>query len=151
MKADADPLEAEWTFRAYQKFIEDLSARFGGRVHSTAGDGAVVYFDDCTRAFCAARTIQTEVGDFNLNVSRLKAPFRLRIGLHCGTVAGELEKVEFTEVIDIAAHVESHSQVGGILVTDPVATHLEGEALAELKETIDGYKVYMALNPTLGP
>ncbi|HRI43724.1 MAG TPA: adenylate/guanylate cyclase domain-containing protein [Fimbriimonadaceae bacterium] len=151
MKAEADPLEAEWTFRAYQKFIEDIATRFGGRIHSTAGDGAVAYFDDCTRAFAAARTIQTEVGDFNVKVSRLKSPFRLRIGLHCGTIAGELEKVEFTEVIDIAAHVESHSQVGGILVTDPVSSHLEGEALAELKDTVDGFKVFMSLNPTLGP
>jgi class 3 adenylate cyclase len=151
MKAEADPLEAEWTFRAYQKFIEDVVTRFGGRIHSTAGDGAVAYFDDCTRAFAAARTIQTEVGDFNLKVSRLKSPFRLRIGLHCGTIAGELEKVEFTEVIDIAAHVEANSQVGGILVTEPVAGHLEGEALAELKDTVDGFKVFMALNPTLGP
>ncbi|MBX7133983.1 MAG: hypothetical protein K1X67_15020 [Fimbriimonadaceae bacterium] len=151
MKAEADPLVAEWTFREYQRFLADIVARFGGRVHSTAGDGAVMYFSDPACGFRAAQTIQTEVGDFNTNVSKLKSPFRLRIGLHSGAVAGEIEKVQFTEVIDIAAHVEAASQVGGICVTEPVADLLEGERLAELKDTVDGFKVYLALNPTLGP
>lgn len=151
MKSEADPLVGEYTFREYQKFIADTSAPFGGRIHSTAGDGAVVYFDDCQKGFMAARAIQTEIAEFNQNVSKLPSPFRLRIGLHCGSIAGDLEKVEFTEVIDIAAHVEAASQVGGILVTEPVARFLEGERLAELRETIDGYKVFLALNPMIGP
>ena len=151
MKAEADPLVAEWTFREYQRFLAEIVARFGGRVHSTAGDGAVMYFSDPSCGFRAAQTIQTEVGEFNTTVSKLKSPFRLRIGLHSGPVAGEIEKVQFTEVIDIAAHVEAASQVGGICVTEPVATLLEGERLAELRETVDGFKVFLALNPTLGP
>lgn len=148
MKAESDPLVAEWSFREYQKFIESISARWGGSVHATSGDGAVVAFQSPNEAFAAARAIQREVDPFNRNVNRLALPFRLRIGLHVGYLQGELDDVEFTEVIDIAAHIEAAAPVGGIALSKAVADALEGEGLAQIKETIDGHDVYFALNPT---
>jgi len=50
--------------------------------------------------------------------------------------------------VDIAAHVEAASPVGGIAMTDRVANALEGESLAQVAEPIDGWHVYFALNPT---
>lgn len=150
MKArEPDPYVVEWTFREYQRFIEQVAARHAGTVHSTAGDGAVVAFHRARDAFAAARQIQSEVSEFNRTVNRLKLPFRLRIGLHQGEIVGELSKVEYTAVIDIAAHIEGVAPVGGIALTEAVARDLEGEPLAELKDAVDGYHVYVALNPTL--
>lgn len=148
MKSQADPLVAEWSFRAYQQFIETTCKRWSGAVHDTTGDGAVVAFPTPNDAFAAARAIQSEIGHFNKSTNRLAMPFRLRIGLHVGVIQGELDEVEFTEVIDIAAHVERVSPVGGIALTKPVAESLESEALASLRDLVDGYEVFVALNPT---
>lgn len=150
MKSKSDPLVAEWSFRAYQEFLANMVASHQGRIHSTAGDGAVAAFDSAEDAFQCARAIQTYVVDFNQNVNRLRDPFRLRIGLHCG-VSGELDEVQFAAVIDIAAHIEAASQVGGIAVTGAVAERLPDHRFAELHQTIDEQRVLVALNPTLDP
>lgn len=151
MKAEADPLKAEWSFREYQKLIGTVSARFSGQIHSTAGDGAVVAFQCCADAFIAARSLQTEIVQFNHKVNRLKSPFRLRIGLHAGNVAGEIGTVQFSEVIDIAAHAEEKAPIGGIALTVPVASQLSDQRLAKLEDSVDGYGLFLALNPTLDP
>lgn len=151
MKASADPLVAEWSFRAYQEFIAEHVRACGGSIYSTAGDGAMASFDSASCAFECARTIQTKVADFNAYVNKLKDPFRLRIGIHCGEVSGELDEVEFTAVLDIAAHVEAASQVGGIAVTSTVKDQLPEHRFAELQEPIDEQRVFLAMNPTLDP
>lgn len=148
MKEGSDPFEVEWTFRRYQQFIEAISARTQGEVYSTAGDGAVVAFPGSKQAFDAARAIQTEIDGFNRDVNRLSLPFRLRIGLHCGEITASLDEVEYTAVIDIAAHIEASAPVGGIAMSEKVAQDLGEERLAELKTEVDGYAVYLALDPT---
>lgn len=151
MKANADPLVAEWSFRAYQEFLAGIVRDAHGRIHSTAGDGAIAAFDRAADAFHAARTIQTKIAEFNAYVNRLKDPFRLRIGIHCGEVSGNLDEVEFTAVLDVAAHVEAASQVGGIAVTSSVAEQLPDHRFAEIQDSVDGFRVLLALNPTLDP
>ncbi|HWA82449.1 MAG TPA: adenylate/guanylate cyclase domain-containing protein, partial [Fimbriimonadaceae bacterium] len=148
MKADADPLAVEYTFREYQEWIEAISVPRKGRVHSTAGDGAVVAFDTCDSALAAARRIQTDVFQFNKDVNRLAQPFRLRIGLHSGEVVGDINQVQFTEVIDIAAHIESACPVGGITVTDEVVNRLPEEQFIDLKARVDGHEIFLVANPT---
>lgn len=147
MKSDADPLVAEWSFREYHKFIAQIADRFGGTVHATTGDGAVLWFASPNEAFAAARTIQGRLVEFNQTVNRLNQPFRVRIGLHRGSVAGDLDEVEFTEVIDIAAHIEAESPVGGIAMSKGVADMLEGEKLAQIVTDIEGVDVFIALEP----
>lgn len=149
MKVGANPLEVEYTFREYQKFIAEHSTVFSGRIHSTAGDGAVVAFPSCIEAFQAARQIQTHIEQFNRGVNRLANPFRLRIGLHAGEVVAELDEVQFTAVIDVAAHIEAAAPIEGIAVSNVVAAELEDERFAALETPIDGYKVHIALVPKL--
>lgn len=148
MKANADPYVVEYCFREYQSLVRECCESFGGTIHSTAGDGAVAGFPSAAQALAAAKRIQTRIGEFNRRVNRLASPFRLRIGLHQGSVVGELSEVQFAEVIDIAAHVEEVAPVGGIAVTEAVATDLGDERMAELKEPVDGHRVLVVLNPT---
>jgi class 3 adenylate cyclase len=147
MKAEADPLAVEYSFREYQDWIEHHSEAHEGRVHSTAGDGAVVAFGTSADALATAKRLQSDVARFNREISRLRLPFRLRIGLHRGHVAGEIEEVEFTEVIDIAAHVQGVAPVSGIALSDSVVAELPGEDVVPLAKEVDGHKVYLALNP----
>ncbi|MBV6458391.1 MAG: hypothetical protein HONBIEJF_01518 [Fimbriimonadaceae bacterium] len=151
MKSGADPLRAEWTFREYQNLLQDIVLSNHGKVHSTAGDGMVAAFDTCEAGLAAARQIQHQLQEFNLSTNRLVHPFRLRIGLHYGTITGSLDDVQFTRVIDVAAHAERFSQLGGIAVTDAVATHLPAESVAELVREIDGHRLFMVLDPISEP
>jgi class 3 adenylate cyclase len=148
MKSFADPLAVEYSFREYQHLLVDLSRQMRGRVHSTAGDGAVIAFESAQEAFTAAKRIQTDIERFNREDNRLQLPFRLRIGLHMGEIVGDLDEVEFTEVIDIAAHVQAAAPVGGIALTEEVANHLPIEEFIPLANPIDGHRVVLALNPT---
>ncbi len=148
MKAGADPLKAEFSFREFQVFTEESCAQFGGRVHSTAGDGAVVAFGCGDRALAAATRLQSGLAKFNIERNRLDTPFRVRIGIHKGAIAGELDKIVFTEVIDIAAHVQARAPVGGIAVSETILGEVPDEPVAPLKDQVDGYTVYFVLDPT---
>ncbi len=146
MKLNAHPLEVEYSFREYQHHLRDIAALYEGEVHSTAGDGAVLAFPSSPLAFEAARRIQSSMPEFNRSRNRLKSPFRVRVGLHEGAVAGDISDVQFTEVIDIAAHVEALAPVGGIALTLPVAEHLPGARLASMNEKVAEYPLFTALN-----
>ncbi|MFQ3587498.1 MAG: adenylate/guanylate cyclase domain-containing protein [Fimbriimonadaceae bacterium] len=144
MKAGADPLLVEFSFRAYQDWVRETCRRRGGRVVSTAGDGVVVAFDVPAQALAAARDLQDDVVRFNAVGNRLALPFRLRAGLHAGDVAGELNEVQFTGVIDVASHIESVAPVGGIAVSGEFADLLPEEEFVPLEESVDGHRVLVA-------
>ncbi len=150
MKLSSDSLVVEYSFREYQEWLSEISRDLGGRVHSTAGDGAVIAFPTCLNAFHAARQIQTDLHRFNQEVNRLSMPFRLRIGLHVGEVPGNLDEVEFTEVIDIAAHMQGVAPISGIAVSDRVAMSIPGEDFVPLAQEVDGHRVLLAMNPIEG-
>jgi hypothetical protein len=44
MKEGVDPLAVEYTFNEYQEFVKRVSHKYGGRVHSTSGDGLICAF-----------------------------------------------------------------------------------------------------------
>ncbi len=142
MKHGANPLLAEYSFREYQRFVEEICVDHGGRVHSTAGDGAIIGFDSCRRAAAAAREIQRGLFRFNREVNRLPSAFHLRIGMHMDSVPGDLMDVQFSRVIDVAAHVETTAPIGGIALTDSVAKRLPGERLEPATYSVDGFAVF---------
>lgn len=149
MKADADHLAVEYSFRAFHTFIEQIGARRGGSVISTAGDAAVLTFASCAEALYAAKEIQSEIERFNSRTNRLESPFRVRIGIHTGNVSAQLRDVPFNELIDIAAHVEKEAPVGGIALTQAAVENLQDERVAALKDQVDGQNVFLVLDPTL--
>ena len=149
MKASADPLAVEYSFREYQGFLENVVEQEGGHVISTAGDGAIAEFPCVDSAYRASRRVQTEIETFNREINRLDRPFRLRVGLHMGPVAGSINDVEFSAVIDIAAHVQAAAPIGGVALTEEVSRHLPGESFVQLAEPVDGQIVLLSMRPTL--
>lgn len=147
MKAKADPLTVEFSFREYQEWVRMTCEARDGRVTATSGDGAVVAFRTPESAFSAARRLQTDLAEFNRRWNRLSKPFRLRIGLHLGHVSGDLDEVQFTDVIDVAAHLQEAAPVSGIAVSAKVAKALPSEDFVPLAREVDGHKVFLALNP----
>lgn len=142
MKSMADPFIAEWSFRAYQQLLERVADEFGGEVLSTAGDGAIITFTETHMAMLAAWRTHEKIQEFNERTNKLSMPFKLRIGLHKGMVMGQIDKVQYTDVIDIAAHVEAACQVGGVTVTEPVWETLSTKKGDRLSIAIDSFTVY---------
>lgn len=144
MKANADPLVCEWTFREYQHLIAREAIRYGGTVVSTAGDGAVLSFDQPEECFRAARSIQAALQTFNLEVNRLPDWFQIRIGMHQGEITGTVGEVQFTEIIDIAAHIEEQTPVGEIGMSEQFASSLPVEWSNSSHLAADGRTLFLA-------
>jgi class 3 adenylate cyclase len=130
MKQMSDPLSVEFTFTEYHKFVEMIARRYGGRVHSTAGDGITMAFDSPGQGFGAARTIQTGIIELNTFRNKIGVPIVLRCGIHTGKVmapdATDVTTINFAEVIDISAHLQKVCPAGGIAVSDTTAAILPG-------------------------
>lgn len=129
MKVLADPLAVEFTFTEYHRFVESIAVRYGGAVHSTAGDGITCAFQHPHQAFQAARTLQAGLFELNAHRNRLGTPIRLRAGIHYGNVnapEGDLTNLSFAEVIDIAAHLQKACPEGGVAISDAAARVLPG-------------------------
>lgn len=153
MKFAADPLAVEYSFGAYQRLIADVARSFGGQVHSTAGDGCLCAFESPEKAYQAARTLQRSIGQFNANENRLGNPFTLRCGIHSGNVvapSGDLRGVEFTHVIDLAAHLQKSAPVGGIVLSAECAAGIFDPVLRlGLVETVvDGQPAFVFSTPS---
>jgi class 3 adenylate cyclase len=140
MKQMSDSLSVEFTFTEYHKFVEMIARRYGGRVHSTAGDGITLAFDSPSQAFGAARTIQTGIIELNTFRNKIGVPIVLRCGIHTGKVmapdASDVTTINFAEVIDISAHLQKACPPGGIVVSDTTAAALPGGPAAVGSEKV---------------
>jgi class 3 adenylate cyclase len=132
MKEGADPLAVEYTFGEYQEFVARISQKYGGRVHSTAGDGLICAFENPQHGFAAAKNIQAGIFELNALRNRLGVPLALRIGIHSGAVippqTGDVTSVNFSHVIDIASHLQKLAPSGGIVVSDAAVAQIAGGA-----------------------
>lgn len=147
IKRNSDALSVEISFREFHEYINNIALKYGGVVRSTAGDSAIVEFLDVQSAFNASQALQKGMADFNAKYNRLSQPFQIRIGIHCGKVNGNLVEVQFSRVIDIAAHIEKIAPSGGIVVTDSVHEMLPDEKFIALEDPVDGHKVFVAVEP----
>ncbi|MBI5706528.1 MAG: adenylate/guanylate cyclase domain-containing protein [Armatimonadetes bacterium] len=134
MKEYADPLSVEFTFTEYHKFCDMAARRFGGRVHSTAGDGVTCAFQHPQQAFQSARFIQAGLVELNAFRNKIGVPIVLRAGIHTGTVVAppgqDISKINFSHVIDIAAHLQKTAPPGGVAISEDAAKMLPGGVTA---------------------
>ena len=130
MKEKADVLSVEYTFSEYHRFVERITTRNSGRVHSTAGDGVTCAFENPASAYAAARTIQSGLVELNQFRNKIGEPIVLRCGIHSGTVnmpdGTDIKSVNFSHVIDVAAHVQKVCPPGGIAISDASSLQIPG-------------------------
>lgn len=144
MKADSDPLSIEFTFNEYHKFVETVALKHGGRIHSTAGDGVIVVFDNPQKAFTAGKAMLAGLFEFNAFRNRLEIPIELRGGLHTGSVLApgqDIKSVNFAHVIDIAAHMQKVSPIGCLAVSDHTASFVQGGKSSIGSEVVEAHDV----------
>lgn len=130
MKEKADAFAVEFTFNEYHLFVERITKKHKGRVHSTAGDGVTCAFEDPRQAFMAAKNIAAELIELNMFRNKIGAPIQVRQGIHTGTVMtpdqDDITSVNFAHVIDIAAHLQKMTPTGTVVISDASAMYLGG-------------------------
>lgn len=130
MKEHVDPLSIEYTFNEYHQFIDRIVRKYGGRIHSTAGDGMTCAFDTVSQAFGAAKNAQAGMIELNTFGNKTGIPLVIRAGIHAGEVItpkpGDIASLNFAHVIDIAAHMQKMAPPGGIVVSEAAAKSLPG-------------------------
>jgi class 3 adenylate cyclase len=144
LKQNCDPLAMEFTFTEYHKYVESIAKRFGGRVHSTAGDGVTCAFDSPEAAFTAGKALIAGLFEFNAARNKIGRDIELRAGIHTGTVSAagqDVTKVNFAEVIDLAAHLQKAAPPGGLAVSQTACRYLkmENSRLAANEVQLDGH------------
>lgn len=143
MKSGQDPLVAEWSFREYVKTISETVLEYDGSITNLAGDGLIAAFDDPESALIAAKSILNGVERFNRKVNRLPVPFNVRIGLHTGEVSGDLSEVQYSRLIDVAAHIEAVTPQNAICISEPFAEQLGNSKIWPAHAEVDGFAVYV--------
>jgi class 3 adenylate cyclase len=129
IKTENDALSVEFTFNEYHKYIEQVTARFGGKIHSTAGDGVTCVFDDASSAVAAGKAMQAGLFEFNAFKNQLKTPISMRAAVHSGHVLApgqEATAVNFAHVIDVAAHLQKVAEPGTLAVSSATAAFIGG-------------------------
>jgi len=141
IKAECEPLAAEYSFGEYSRYACRIAQQFGGSLHSAAGDGLLFAFDHPQHAFLAAKRIQAGMIEFNAHLNRTNRPFRLRCGIHTGQVVtpigGDPSSVNYSHVIDVAAHLQKAAPPGGVAVSRDAAMLFPGGPDAVGSETLE--------------
>ncbi|MER3413740.1 MAG: hypothetical protein C4340_03270, partial [Armatimonadota bacterium] len=141
IKAECEPLATEYSFGEYSRYACRIAQQFGGSLHSAAGDGLLFAFDHPQQAFLAAKRIQAGMIEFNAHLNRTKRPFRLRCGIHTGRVVtpvgGDPSSVNYSHVIDVAAHLQKAAPAGGVVVSREAALLCPGGPGALVGETLE--------------
>jgi len=143
MKENVDPLAVEVSFSAFHEFIAKQIEDHKGIVRSVAGDGVVALFENPSLALRCAQSILAHLPEFNETSNRLAKPFRVRIGIHCGAVHGDADQVQFTSVIDIAAHAQSYAPPDSIVLTSTARERLPVIDLTPLPISTNGYPLFL--------
>ncbi len=141
LKQNADSLSVEYTFTEYHNWVSWIVTKYGGKVHSTAGDGVTCAFEHPQQAYSAARYMQSGIVELNAFKNKIGSPIVLRAGIHYGVVnapAGEdITKLNFASVIDIAAHMQKVAPPGGIAISEAAAQYVPGGAMAIGREQVE--------------
>jgi class 3 adenylate cyclase len=120
---------------AYRDVVRLAMARHGGTEVTTAGDGFLVRFDSPLDAVLCAVDIQRALDDDRAEGGT--SP-NVRIGIHAGDAVHDSGDV-LGHVVNLASRVSDAAEPDEILVTEPVADHvdatvkLEDRGLRELK------------------
>ncbi|MFN3729897.1 MAG: adenylate/guanylate cyclase domain-containing protein [Fimbriimonadaceae bacterium] len=141
MKDGVEMLAVEYTFAEFHKYVQTVTEKHGGKVHSTSGDGANLVFEHPTHAFNAAKNLQGGLIEFNRFRNKMGKPVTLRIGLHTGQVfaqdPNDVRTINFAQVIDIAAHLQDRCPPGGVAVSESAVAMLPGGRRAVGEEEVE--------------
>jgi len=108
--------------RRHRLVIDEATAKHGGTVVQTEGDGSMLAFSSARRAVACAQAIQREIAREFADAS---PPVRVRIGVHTGDALSEPDGY-FGKSIHYAARVAGQANGGEVLVSTVVQDLVAG-------------------------
>lgn len=150
IKSGENPLLIHHTFRAYHRLVESIVLNNGGQIHSTAGDGVMACFILPLAAIDSARELIASLDSFNTLQNKLedaeKKEFRLRIGIHAGTVvveeSGRVSEM-YSESLDLTGHIQKAAQINQIEASEAALESIvDRSGFLDLKKEIGGLPIY---------
>ena len=107
------------SFERFRAFVERAVQFNRGQVLNSNGDEVMAFFESADDALAGARRILTGLGGFNEQENLLANPFRVRVGIHTGRSAVDLESgIAYSPVLDGAGHLQKAAPVGGLLLSE---------------------------------
>jgi class 3 adenylate cyclase len=147
-----DSLESEELTNLLNRYLTEMSkiaVEFGATIDKYVGDAIIAFFGDpesrgvmedaraCVNMAIAMQRRMRELQSEWLDMG-LERPFQLRIGINTGfcTVGnfGSEDRMDYTIIgneVNLAARLESHAEVGGILMAHETHSLVKATVLAE--------------------
>jgi PAS domain S-box-containing protein len=152
-----DSLESEELTNLLNHYLTEMSKialDYGATIDKYVGDSVIAFFGDpetrgvkedartCVNMAIATQRRMRELQSEWLNMG-LERPFQLRIGINTGfcTVGnfGSADRMDYTIIgneVNLAARLESHAEVGGILLAHETHSLVKDTVLAEEGDTL---------------
>jgi class 3 adenylate cyclase len=106
------------SFERFRALIEGVVEESRGQVLNSNGDEVMAFFASADAALAAGRAILARLPGWNDEHNLLPSAFEVRIGLHTGRSAVDLERgVAYSPVLDGAGHLQKAAPVGGLLLS----------------------------------
>lgn len=121
----------EWTrvLSRHREFVRTCFGARGGKEVGTQGDGCLARFSSPADAVGCAVDIQRQLGEVTAEAGNF--PLEVRIGVHAGDAVEDTDGDLIGRVVNVAARVTSEAEPGEILVTEPVADHVDSDVKLE--------------------
>lgn len=118
------------SFERFRTFLVRTVSGHGGTVLNSNGDELMVFFDAVPAAVLAGIAILERLGRFNEEENLLESDFRVRIGIHSGESAVDLERgYAYSAVVDLTGHLQKEALPNTMLLSAEVVTCLPEDIL----------------------
>lgn len=146
MKIDEDKLDVEYSFDQYMELVGNKLRKNGVISDAWTPDGIMACFHTVDQALSAAKSVLSELPNFNKTVKTIAKDFHVRCGINAGFVFYDtsipLERYS-DRVIDIAGHLQKYAKIDSIYLPKELVKPIEdSKHLNKINEMIDGVEVY---------
>ena len=123
--------DEEWTrvLSRHREFVRSCFRSRGGQEVGTQGDGCLARFAAPADAVACAIDIQRQLREVSAEAGGF--PLEVRIGVHAGDAVDDGQGDIIGRVVNLAARVTNEAEPGQILVTEPVADHVDKDIKLE--------------------
>lgn len=147
MKHGEDPFVIEQAFTDYRNLVENQLNRFNAYKSTWTPDGQMAAFHSRQEAVDCSKAILLSLDSFNREVSKMKTPFAVRIGVNTGIVSTDdltpMEKISDSS-IDATGHLQKYAAPDTIWMSENVYENLEDKSgVSRSDEVVDGHEVYV--------
>lgn len=119
-KDAATALDAQLTFDAYHRWVNNELASHASRTGSWSGDGLLALFENPQAAILFAQALVDGIPMFNERFNRLAQPIQIRVGVHTGKVLpaeAQGPGLIASKTFDLAGHLQKAAAANQVLIS----------------------------------